>query len=117
MHRRINLSVRFKLPDYSARQDIWQTHFPKSLKHDGTIDWKSLALKYELTGGLIKNGISFFLSFSFPFLFFKKKTKIIFLAIISALSIAIGKTSVGEEICVSQVDLEEGAKMVFFYFL
>jgi len=55
MHRRITLAIEFRQPDPILRQKIWQAHIPKNMKVEDNIDWKMLALKYELSGGFIKN--------------------------------------------------------------
>jgi hypothetical protein len=51
----------------------------------GDVDFKKLAIKYELTGGFIKN------------------------AVLSALSFAVSRNS--KEVIINQTDLEKGAKL------
>eukprot|EP00026_Physarum_polycephalum_P001373 Phypoly_transcript_01374.p1 GENE.Phypoly_transcript_01374~~Phypoly_transcript_01374.p1 ORF type:complete len:556 (+),score=115.18 Phypoly_transcript_01374:1030-2697(+) len=85
MHRRITLAIEFKKPDHLLRQEIWKSLLPKKIKLADDIDWKLLALKFELTGGFIKN------------------------AILSALSLAVSRNSEEPEIC--QADLIGGAKL------
>jgi len=58
MYRRINEVFQFKAPNYLERLDIWKlvtSH--KAVPCDPSIDWESIALKYELTGGFIKNAV------------------------------------------------------------
>ena len=57
-YRRINEVFQFKAPNYLERLEIWKlvtSH--KSVPCDPNIDWESIALKYELTGGFIKNAV------------------------------------------------------------
>ncbi|KAL6050677.1 AAA domain-containing protein [Balamuthia mandrillaris] len=57
MHRRITLAIEFRQPDPIMRQKIWKAHIPQAMKLADDIDWKLLALKYELSGGFIKNAV------------------------------------------------------------
>lgn len=57
VHRRISLSLDFSPPDVELRLDIWRKHVPKGLKLGDDVDLGTLALEYELSGGLIKNAI------------------------------------------------------------
>ncbi|KAJ5071330.1 atpase [Anaeramoeba ignava] len=86
MHRRIALALEFKKPDPLLRQQIWDAHLPKSIRYDSSVDLKALALKFELTGGFIKN------------------------AVLSALSIAVSRDGL-ENVTITQEDLERGAKL------
>jgi len=83
MHRRITLAVEFRQPDHLLRDQIWKAHIPPDAKFDEKIDWKYLSIKYELTGGFIKN------------------------AILAALSTAVSRDK--ENILITQKDLEDGA--------
>ncbi|MCR4317406.1 MAG: ATP-binding protein [Planctomycetes bacterium] len=84
MHRRITLAVEFKHPDVRQREDIWKVHIPKDMKLAGELDFRHLAYKYDLTGGLIKN------------------------AVLAALSIAVSRNQENPE--VRMEDFEEGAR-------
>eukprot|EP00898_Chlorokybus_atmophyticus_P008869 jgi/Chlat1/8984/Chrsp94S00697 len=64
VHRRVALAVNFPAPDASSREKIWRAHAPERLKLAPDVDWKKLAVTYELTGGLIKNAILQALSFA-----------------------------------------------------
>lgn len=58
MYRRINEVFQFNAPNYLERLEIWKlvtSH--KAVPCDPSIDWESIALKYELTGGFIKNAV------------------------------------------------------------
>lgn len=55
MFRRINLAIEFKEPDHILREEIWRTLRPEKLPLDDKVDFAELAMKYELTGGFIKN--------------------------------------------------------------
>lgn len=57
MHRRITAVFEFKAPDHIQRRKIWQVLLKNSLKTADDIDWDAIALKYELSGGFIKNAI------------------------------------------------------------
>jgi len=84
MYRRINLAIEFLTPDFALREDIWKSHVPDVQVHP-EVDWKALAMDYELTGGFIKN------------------------AMLAALSYAIARD--GKNIQLRQADLEKGAKL------
>lgn len=58
MHRRITAVFEFKAPDHIQRRKIWDVLLYRgALKTEEGIDWDSIALKYELSGGFIKNAI------------------------------------------------------------
>ncbi|CEG40076.1 aaa domain containing protein [Plasmopara halstedii] len=58
MHRRITAVFEFKAPDHIQRRKIWDVLLMRgSLKTEDGIDWDAIALKYELSGGFIKNAI------------------------------------------------------------
>ena len=52
--RRLSLHVRFELPDAGERSAIWRAMFPPAAPLDG-IDFASLARRYDMSGGYIKN--------------------------------------------------------------
>ena len=43
------------MPDPFLRAAIWKSHIPPSVKVASDVDFNTLALKYELTGGFIKS--------------------------------------------------------------
>ncbi|KAF1790813.1 P-loop containing nucleoside triphosphate hydrolase [Phytophthora cactorum] len=58
MHRRITAVFEFKAPDHIQRRKIWDVLLLRgALKTEEGIDWDAIALKYELSGGFIKNAI------------------------------------------------------------
>jgi len=57
MRRRITLSVAFTPPDAQQRERIWLAHVPAGMKLADDPDFRGLAYRYELTGGLIKNAV------------------------------------------------------------
>ncbi|EEY59154.1 uncharacterized protein PITG_11625 [Phytophthora infestans T30-4] len=58
MHRRITAVFEFKAPDHIQRRKIWDVLLLRgTLKTEEGIDWDAIALKYELSGGFIKNAI------------------------------------------------------------
>lgn len=57
MHRRITAVFEFKAPDHIQRKKIWQVLLSSALKTSDDIDWDAVSLKYELSGGFIKNAI------------------------------------------------------------
>ena len=58
MHRRISSVFEFKPPNHVQRHKIWQLHTANQIKVDPGVDLSKIALRYELTGGFIKNAIS-----------------------------------------------------------
>eukprot|EP00935_MAST-01C_sp_MAST-1C-sp1_P000007 g7.t1 len=83
MHRRVTLAIEFRKPDHLLRKRIWAALKPEKLPLAEGVDLAELALKYELTGGFIKN------------------------AWLSALSIAVARD--GLKPVVTQEDLRSGA--------
>ncbi|RLN49537.1 hypothetical protein BBJ29_005083 [Phytophthora kernoviae] len=58
MHRRITAVFEFKAPDHIQRRKIWDVLMLRgALQTEPGIDWDAIALKYELSGGFIKNAI------------------------------------------------------------
>eukprot|EP01006_Ploeotia_vitrea_P029076 TRINITY_DN61676_c0_g1_i1.p1 TRINITY_DN61676_c0_g1~~TRINITY_DN61676_c0_g1_i1.p1 ORF type:complete len:1039 (+),score=112.61 TRINITY_DN61676_c0_g1_i1:442-3117(+) len=57
MRRRITLAVEFKAPDHTHREKIWNSLLPEHISLADDVNFHSLALQYELSGGLIKNAV------------------------------------------------------------
>jgi SpoVK/Ycf46/Vps4 family AAA+-type ATPase len=58
MHRRITAVFEFKAPDHIQRRKIWDVLLLRgALQTEPGVDWDAIALKYELSGGFIKNAI------------------------------------------------------------
>ncbi|CAH0482292.1 unnamed protein product [Peronospora belbahrii] len=86
MHRRITAVFEFKAPDHIQRRKIWDVLMVRgAMQAEPSIDWDTIALKYELSGGFIKN------------------------AILSALLKAISRN--GESPVISQADIVEGCAL------
>jgi SpoVK/Ycf46/Vps4 family AAA+-type ATPase len=85
MHRRIMIAIEFRQPDHLLRKAIWESHIPKQMKLADDTNLDELSLRYELSGGFIKN------------------------AILSALSIAVSRD--GENPVVCHKDLQQGANL------
>ena len=49
--------MKFRQPDPLLRQRIWEAHIPSTVKAADGVSWQELAVKYELTGGFIKNAV------------------------------------------------------------
>lgn len=64
MYRRITLAVDFKKPDHLLREKIWKSLHPPLIPLSNDVNLKELALKFELTGGFIKNCWIMALSFA-----------------------------------------------------
>lgn len=84
MYRRITIAVEFQIPDAARREVIWRNHLPEGLRLERAPDLGSLARRFELSGGFIKN------------------------AVLAALSIATVRDPVNP--VVRPEDLEEGAR-------
>ncbi|CAJ1423930.1 unnamed protein product [Effrenium voratum] len=56
MHRRITLAIEFQKPDHVLRRHIWKSLIPANLPLVD-VDLAALAMRYELSGGFIKNAI------------------------------------------------------------
>ena len=85
MFRRVSQVFEFKAPNHLERQGIWRvvtTH--EAVPCEDDIDWDTISLKYELTGGFIKN------------------------AVISALQLAVGRDPNSPKI--AETDVIEGCK-------
>jgi SpoVK/Ycf46/Vps4 family AAA+-type ATPase len=85
MHRRIMLAIEFRQPDHILRKTIWEAHIPQQMQLADDVDLNALALRFELTGGFIKN------------------------AILSALSIAVSRDGDAPTVC--HEDLLRGANL------
>jgi DNA polymerase III delta prime subunit len=57
LDRRITMRVPFYLPDEDQRREIWRASIPPNIALGKNVDFKALAQKFVLTGGLIKNAI------------------------------------------------------------
>ena len=58
MHRRITAVVEFRPPDAPMRREIWTRLCRRgAVRVAEDVDWDLIALKYELTGGFIKNAV------------------------------------------------------------
>lgn len=57
MHRRITAVFEFRAPDHLQRREIWRLSISKQINVAKDIDWDRISLKYELSGGFIKNAI------------------------------------------------------------
>ena len=58
MHRRISTVLEYAPPGTAQRREIWRTLRDKGkVRSDPAIDWDAIALKYELSGGFIKNAL------------------------------------------------------------
>lgn len=57
LERRILVKLQFPEPDRQARLEIWKKHLPTQAPVAPDVDLESLAERYEMTGGYIKNAI------------------------------------------------------------
>ncbi len=57
MHRRISKVYMFAPPNFQQRFKMWESFKKTGLSFSDAIDWSSISLKYELTGGFIKNAV------------------------------------------------------------
>src|SRR5690554_1427255 len=58
MHRRITTVIEYRAPDHSMRRQIWSTLLETTkIPVAADIDLDAIAVKYELTGGFIKNAV------------------------------------------------------------
>lgn len=59
MHRRITAAFEFRSPHWMQRAAIWRLHVARDglVLADG-IDWRDIALRYDLAGGFIKNALT-----------------------------------------------------------
>lgn len=57
LERRLTLKVNFEMPDAEQREKIWKSLIPKQAPLSPDIHFHDIAVKYEISGGLIKNAI------------------------------------------------------------
>lgn len=57
MHRRITLAVEFEAPSHVLREKIWKAHIPQGVALADDVNLKNIAMKFELSGGFIKNAM------------------------------------------------------------
>jgi SpoVK/Ycf46/Vps4 family AAA+-type ATPase len=55
LQRRLSFELRFPFPDEEQRAEIWRRMLPTELPVEGEIDYKTLADRFELSGGYIRN--------------------------------------------------------------
>jgi len=53
--RRLTVRITFPFPDDDTREKLWKAHLPKELPTAGKIDLASLARRFKLSGGYIRN--------------------------------------------------------------
>ncbi|KXZ55616.1 hypothetical protein GPECTOR_2g1166 [Gonium pectorale] len=87
MHRRITMAFEFRRPDHLQRLEIWKKQLPAAAALKPDVNLPALALKYELSGGYIRNAVQ------------------------AALSKATSRTPEGEPITLCQADLLAGAAL------
>lgn len=87
MHRRVSSVFEFKQPNHLLRRRIWELHTSQpGIPLQGGIDWAEISLRYELSGGFIKN------------------------AVMSALLLAIARDG-AEAPCISEDDITAGCAL------
>ena len=108
MHRRITLALEFAKPDHLLRADIWRSNIPPEMNLADDVDFKELALTFELTGGFIK-----VMSICIPCLQWLTHSLAPSLkiqnAILSALSLAVSRDH--KSTMINQEDLTTGARL------
>ncbi len=57
LKRRIDLGLKFPIPNAELRESLWRNHIPDDMELDEEVDLVQLADKYKLTGGDIKNAV------------------------------------------------------------
>jgi SpoVK/Ycf46/Vps4 family AAA+-type ATPase len=53
--RRLSVHIQFPFPDETERERLWRAHLPATLPIAGELDLGSLARRYPLSGGYIRN--------------------------------------------------------------
>lgn len=53
--RRLTVRVTFPFPDDETREELWRAHLPAELPTTGALDLASLARRFKLSGGYIRN--------------------------------------------------------------
>ncbi len=57
LERRMDLKVKFPMPDEEARKKIWKYHLPDELPLAEDVNIDKLARKYDFSGGKIRNAV------------------------------------------------------------
>ena len=55
--RRLHVAVDFPFPDATNREEIWRRTFPSATPLADEVDFGSLARRYRLSGGSIRNAV------------------------------------------------------------
>ena len=55
--RRLSLRLRFDLPEAEEREQLWRAMLPREAPVEANIDFASLARRYEMSGGYIRNAV------------------------------------------------------------
>jgi AAA+ superfamily predicted ATPase len=55
--RRLSFRITFPLPESGEREKLWRSLIPKEAAVDASIDYLSLAERFEMSGGYIKNAV------------------------------------------------------------
>jgi SpoVK/Ycf46/Vps4 family AAA+-type ATPase len=55
--RRLSVRLSIPFPDEEMRLKLWRAHLPKRLPISGTLTLETLARKYNLSGGYIRNAV------------------------------------------------------------
>mmetsp|Transcript_18421 Transcript_18421/g.55530 ORF Transcript_18421/g.55530 Transcript_18421/m.55530 type:complete len:1186 (-) Transcript_18421:1035-4592(-) len=90
MHRRITMQFEFRKPDHMQRQLIWRRLLPARVKLEDDVDINVLSMKYELSGGYIRNAVQ---------------------AALSRATARLADDAKPESVALSQADLLHGAKL------
>ena len=53
--RRLTVRLTFPFPDEELREKIWRAHLPSAMPIAGELDLATMACKYQLSGGYIRN--------------------------------------------------------------
>lgn len=57
LERRLMVRVSFPRPSQQARAEIWRQHIPPQAPLNPDVDLEDLAIRFDLTGGYIKNAV------------------------------------------------------------
>jgi len=55
LKRRLSFRLSFPFPDEETREQLWRTHLPPELPTSGPLTFDTLARKYQISGGYIRN--------------------------------------------------------------
>jgi len=55
LKRRLSFRLSFPFPDEETREQLWRAHLPPELPTSGQLTFDTLARKYHLSGGYIRN--------------------------------------------------------------